>query len=234
MTTPPSRRDLVYPGLLQLLHLGLEALHLLPAVQGASVVLPQTPNHLAARPVHFLGQLADVLPLLELASQLVDLSAEGEARHGALVRVVDVVVVDVGGHLFVGQAESLGLLLLQLLELFGYAGLDVLLDQLGAGGIGLGTEEGRRSCLVWAIKLSPFFFLHVFISCFAFLVCACWLEPRGQLISIVNAQSARANATSRGRDVLERRGKKRVGRTSGLDRNESTTSRETLGGPELF
>lgn len=126
--------DLVNPAFLQLLHLRLELLHLLPAVQRPAVVLPQAADDLAPRALHAVRQLADLLPLLELAPQRVDLLAE------ALVGQAAVLAVGRGvgfRDLVVGGGEGLGALGVELLQLGGDAGLDLELDLLGAGCVGL-------------------------------------------------------------------------------------------------
>ena len=82
------RHNSINPGLLQLLHLSLEALHLLPAVQRPTVILPQAADDLAARLFHTLRQLAHLLALLESAAELLDLLADrmrAESILGVLV-----------------------------------------------------------------------------------------------------------------------------------------------------
>lgn len=53
------------------------------------------------------------------------------------------------GNLVMRKTEGLGFFLLELLELLGHAGLDVLLYQLGAGGIGL----ARIGCVLVSQEL---------------------------------------------------------------------------------
>ena len=97
--------------------------------------------------------------------------------------------------------EGLGFLVVKLLELLGYTGLDVLLDEPCAGGVGL---VGYGDCVSRAGTNRQ-------------------LQMRRSLKC--RGGSKRANGQiERGSGGL---------RTSGLDRNASTTSRETLGGPEL-
>lgn len=128
---PDLRNDLLDPALLELLDLGLEILHLLPAVKRPSVVLPQASNHRAAGALDGLGERADLLARLELGAHLLNLLADGVVAGGG-----DILVV-VGGDLLVGGLEGVGFLLLELLELFSYAFLDLELNELAAGGIGL-------------------------------------------------------------------------------------------------
>lgn len=135
-TSLSSRHDLVDPRLLQLLDLGLEVVDLLPAVERPAVVCAQALDDLVARLFHVLGQRADLLALLELLAEGVDLLADGEA--GRAVAVVSVLLAvaaaALGGrsNLFVGGGQGLGLALLQLLELLGDAGVNLLLNELGA------------------------------------------------------------------------------------------------------
>lgn len=75
----PLRYNTLHPRRLQLPHLLLERRHLAVAVQWPPVVLPQTPNHVAARRLHGLGERAGhlALPLLETRPQTGDLFADG-------------------------------------------------------------------------------------------------------------------------------------------------------------
>lgn len=120
----PSRCNLVHPRALELLHLGLELLHLLPAVQRPPVVGRQAPHHVAPRGLDLVRQRAHLLPALEQLPQVVDLLADGEpAGRG--------VVLGAGpgrGDLVVGGGQRLGLLALEVAQLLGDAGLDLELD----------------------------------------------------------------------------------------------------------
>ncbi len=129
----PSRHDLVDPRLLQLLDLGLEVIHLLPAVERPAVVGAQALDDLVARLLHVLGQRADLLALLELLAEGVDLLADGEAGRVVVPVFLAVAAAALGGRgdLFVGGGQGFGLALLQLLKLLGDAGVDLLLNELG-------------------------------------------------------------------------------------------------------
>lgn len=77
-----------------------------------------------------LRQRAHLLALLELAAERVDLLADGEAGRAAVLGGVSGGGGS-GGDFVVGGGEGVGLALLQLLELFGDARVDLLLEQLG-------------------------------------------------------------------------------------------------------
>ncbi|KAI6775686.1 hypothetical protein HG530_002444 [Fusarium avenaceum] len=124
-TTLRLRDNLLNPGLLQLLDLGLEALNLLPTVERPSVVLPQTSDDLVAR-------------TFDLLTHSLNFLADG-------VLACAVVVLEFGvGKLLVCGLESFGFFLLKLLELLGHAGLNLELDYLGSRGICLPREEELR------------------------------------------------------------------------------------------
>jgi len=97
-------------------------------------VFPQAANNVAARLLHVIGQGANLLALLELAPQLLDLLAHGVPAGRVLVRGGGVLA---GGEVVVREVQCLRFPLLQLLELLGDAGLDVLLDEPGARSVGL-------------------------------------------------------------------------------------------------
>ncbi|KAI9172290.1 tRNA wybutosine-synthesizing protein 3 [Paramyrothecium foliicola] len=118
-----------------LLHFGLEVLHLLPAVQRTAVVVPQAADNLVAGPLDAVRQRPQLLALLELASQLLDLLADCEAADAL------VLVVGSRRELLVSEVQSLGFLLLNLPKFLGNAGLDLELHQLGAGQIGLVSQD---------------------------------------------------------------------------------------------
>lgn len=125
--------DLVHPRLLQLLNLSLEALYLLPAIQRSAIVFSQAADDLTARRFHVLGQVADRLALLELLPQSVDLLSDGVC--GAAFVVLE--LVGGGGKGLVRLCEGVGFSFGELLELFRHAGLDLLLNELGARSISL-------------------------------------------------------------------------------------------------
>lgn len=151
--------NLINPPPLQPAHLLLKSLNLLPTVQRPAVVLAQAPHHLAARRLHALGQLAHLAALLELGAQglnfLVDLlSADGVVLLllllllllGRLGRGCEG-VLQLGGF---GGAETL--------QFFGDAGLDLELEGLLAGDVGLISLGMRVSlCFLrshWSIALA--------------------------------------------------------------------------------
>lgn len=121
------RDHLVHPLLLQLLDLDLELLNLLVAVQRPAVVVGQALDDLVPCALDTLGQSPDLLPLLELATELLDLLADRVAAL-ALLRLV---LVGGGGDLVLGRLEGLGLLVLELLQLLGHASLDLDLNRSG-------------------------------------------------------------------------------------------------------
>lgn len=129
------RHNTLHPRRLQLPHLLLERRHLAVAVQRPPVVLPQTPNHLAARCLHRLGKGAGhlALPLLKTRAQTGNLFADR-------CRCCRVAGGGGGGLVIDGlfQTLELGQLFgLQAAQLVGDAGLDVKLKSLGAGDVGL-------------------------------------------------------------------------------------------------
>ncbi len=132
---PGSRCDALHPRGLQLPHLLLERRHLAPAVQRPPVVLPQTPHHLAARRLDGRRQRpADLaLPRLEARTQAGNLFADGRRRLALISRER----LFGGGQRLLGALELGQLLGLQAAQLVGDAGLDVELEGLGAGDVGL-------------------------------------------------------------------------------------------------
>lgn len=128
-----SRNDLVNPPLLQPPHLLPERLDLLPAVQRATVVLLQTPHHLAARLLHAVGQRLQLFPLVQARAQRLDF-----LRHGRLALLLLGGLVRGERRDFLGRGfEELGGLRFQLAQLRGYARLDGEFEGLRAGGVGL-------------------------------------------------------------------------------------------------
>lgn len=78
------RDHLVHPLLLQLLDLDFELLNLLVAIQRPAIVVGQALDDLVPRALNILGESSDLLPLLELATELLDLLADRVAALALL------------------------------------------------------------------------------------------------------------------------------------------------------
>lgn len=126
--------NLINPPPLQPPHLLLKSLNLLPAVQRPAVVLAQAPHHLAARRLRALGQLAHLAALLQLGTQSLDFLLDLLSADVVLLLLLLLGGLGGGSKGFLqlgsfGGAETL--------QFFGDAGLDLELDGLLAGNVGL-------------------------------------------------------------------------------------------------
>lgn len=122
LSSSSSSHNLVHPLVLQPPDLLLERLHLLPAVQRLPVVPNQALHHLAAGLLDALGQLAQLLALVQPRPEGLDLLGHGLAAVGAGGVLRGFRARDLGG-LLLRRLEGRRLLLLELLELRRDAGL---------------------------------------------------------------------------------------------------------------
>lgn len=136
--------NLINPPLLHPPYFLLESLDLAPAIQWSPVVIPQAPHQLAAGLLHTLRDLPKLSAFLELRAQCPDLL--GNCGMAGLDGVGGFVGRRFGGELLLGLTKGFGLLGTETLQLGGNTGLDLELDGLLAGCIGLRMR--RVSCLL--------------------------------------------------------------------------------------
>lgn len=94
----------------------------MPTIERPSVVLAQAPDDLATRTLNVVGQSADLLAGLELGSHRLDFLVDGGGARAAVILEFS------RGKFLVGEFKGFGFLLLELLELLGYARLNLELD----------------------------------------------------------------------------------------------------------
>jgi hypothetical protein len=152
LITPPTlTNNLVHPPLLHPPNLLFERLHLAPAVKRPPVVLTQAPHHLVARALDAVGQLAHLPPLLELRAQVLNRLGDlvparpRKLRLPLRLRLVSLLLGGgLGGQFLLRFPQGFGLLGAEALQLGGDAFLDLELDGLQAGDVGLGRKRGSR------------------------------------------------------------------------------------------